>query len=249
MKFLKLSKYKVRKILRKIYHFIGFMSLFILFISPVKADITTCDQYLLSESLSFVRLNRSYIIIQESPFGAMYSPDLWWQQASVTNSTVWYYKVFPSDNIDISSVYYQLRYTYPEASTDQYANTNATCTFSNNIITCSFNSNFNYYFRLVFVVQPDVSDVTLTPINAFVGTPLLFSTNLSDIENCTLIQPESEVDVTYNSFLTVFLDRFEFLASSFVSNPILFTFAGILFTWVILELFLRILHIRGGYKK
>ena len=52
-----------------------------------------------------------------------------------------------------------------------------------------------------------------------------------------------------NNFITIYADKITYLATGVVENPYLMCWVGIIFSFVVLELFLHILHIRGGYKK
>lgn len=70
-----------------------------------------------------------------------------------------------------------------------------------------------------------------------------------EYQSCsTTPTPEPEENV-YSNFLTLYIDRLEYLANGFTENPYLLAMIGIIFSWIVLELFLKILHIRGGYRK
>lgn len=56
-------------------------------------------------------------------------------------------------------------------------------------------------------------------------------------------------DNVYSNFLTLYIDRLEYLANGFTENPYLLTMIGVIFSWIVLELFLKILHMKGGYHK
>ena len=56
-------------------------------------------------------------------------------------------------------------------------------------------------------------------------------------------------DNIYSSFLTLYIDKINYLTNGFTNNPYLLAMIGIIFSWIVLELFLQILHLRGGYKK
>ena len=56
-------------------------------------------------------------------------------------------------------------------------------------------------------------------------------------------------DNPISDFLTVYTDRLEYLATGCYENKYLFSMIVIIFWFVVLELTLRIIHIRGGYKK
>lgn len=60
--------------------------------------------------------------------------------------------------------------------------------------------------------------------------------------------PEPEESV-YNTFLGLYVGKIQYLAEGFIENEYLFSMVAIIFAWVVLEMFLRILHLRGGYKK
>lgn len=68
-------------------------------------------------------------------------------------------------------------------------------------------------------------------------------------EICIPEEEEPEENSVYSNFLMLYIDRIEYLANGFTENPYLLAMIGIIFTWVALELFLRILHLRGGYNK
>lgn len=65
--------------------------------------------------------------------------------------------------------------------------------------------------------------------------------------SCSPSPPANES--IYSNFLTLYFDRFNYLANGFTTNPYLLTMIGIILAWVVLELLLHIIHIRGGYKK
>lgn len=62
-------------------------------------------------------------------------------------------------------------------------------------------------------------------------------------------EPITQDDSIYGNFIELYTNKIEYLANGFTNNPYLLTMIGIIFAWVVLELFLKILHLRGGYKK
>lgn len=80
------------------------------------------------------------------------------------------------------------------------------------------------------------------------NTPIVISTNLEDLLTCPPEPPAPENNV-YSNFLTLYTDRLNYLAGESANNPYLKAMIGIIFAWVVLELFLKILHLRGGYHK
>lgn len=72
-----------------------------------------------------------------------------------------------------------------------------------------------------------------------------------DISECP-VKPEPEQPTSnevYNNFMEIYIEKIEYLAKGFMENPYLVAMVGIIIGWIVLELFLRILHLRGGYKK
>lgn len=59
-------------------------------------------------------------------------------------------------------------------------------------------------------------------------------------------QPSNNV---LSSFITLYLDRISYLANGFTTNPYLLSMIAIIFAFIVLELFLHIFHLKGGYKK
>ena len=72
-----------------------------------------------------------------------------------------------------------------------------------------------------------------------------------DISECP-VEPEPEQPTSnevYNNFMEIYIEKIEYLAKGFMENQYLVAMVGIIIGWIVLELFLRILHLRGGYKK
>lgn len=60
-------------------------------------------------------------------------------------------------------------------------------------------------------------------------------------------EPEPETNV-YSGFLTIYFDRIIYLAEGFTNNPYLIAMVGIIFGFVVLDILLKILHIRRKKK-
>ena len=67
-------------------------------------------------------------------------------------------------------------------------------------------------------------------------------------EKCSEPTPQPN-NFTYDNFLTLYIDRIEYLGNGSVENPYMLTMIGIIFGFVVLEIFLKLFRIRGGYKK
>lgn len=64
-------------------------------------------------------------------------------------------------------------------------------------------------------------------------------------ERCIPTEPEPEPgDNVYSGFLTIYFDRITYLAEGFTNNPYLIAMIGIIFGFVVLDILLKILHIR-----
>lgn len=61
--------------------------------------------------------------------------------------------------------------------------------------------------------------------------------------------PTPTPDTTYSSFLTIYFDRFLYLANGFTTNPYLLAMISIIFSFVVLEIFLLFFHLKGGRRK
>lgn len=65
-------------------------------------------------------------------------------------------------------------------------------------------------------------------------------------KDCSSIDPEPPApgNNVYSSFLTLYVDKITYLAEGFTTNPYLIAMIGIIFSWVVLEITLKIINIR-----
>lgn len=61
--------------------------------------------------------------------------------------------------------------------------------------------------------------------------------------------PTPSGNFTYTDFVTLYVDRLKYLGNKSVENPYMLTFISIIIGFIVLEIFLRLYGIRGGYKK
>lgn len=135
---------------------------------------------------------------------------------------------------------------------------------------CITNSVYNW-ITYSYDTETQIMTITPTQNNTYKYVSLGFSTMLSfgnytrpvpwgdqttgnlaisdeDISTCP-VEPTPPGNEVYNNFVTLYIEKIQYLAEGFMSNPYLVAMVGIIIGWIVLELFLRILHLKGGYKK
>ena len=74
-------------------------------------------------------------------------------------------------------------------------------------------------------------------------------TEFIEFKECSSTPDVPIQNEVYSNFLSLYTEKLSYLANGFTTNPYLLAMIGIIFSFVFLELFLQILHIRGGYHK
>lgn len=114
----------------------------------------------------------------------------------------------------------------------------------NQILSFKTPNNENIYY-LGLTVYKDESNYQV--LNNAV---MIISENESDVLSCPgSEEPEPGENSVYSTFLTLYIDRISYLAKGFTENPYLLAMIGIIFSFIVLELFLKILHLKGGKYK
>lgn len=145
----------------------------------------------------------------------------------------------------VSFMYYDsnkeyLSFTSPRVSND----TN----FFTNIITPS---NTKYiYFCLYNVWSSSVNTSTSVLYEGSeYNTNNSITSPIIEYQQCPADNPVDPSDNVYSDFISLYLNRITYLANGFTTNPYLLAMIGIIFSFIVLEIFLRIFHLRGGYRK
>ena len=229
---------KIKKYYFKIYHFLKLIGIFLIFFLPV---IVYADEY----DNCFDEYKLGNVETVYSGFGYMerMRPSL-----IVEPNKRYYVRLFPKASYTCSNEGCFVAQNTNIWNQNSQSLGTVTLSYLNfdkntNILTLDTPNNANLYYLGLNIRTS--SGNTLK--NQVVGTPLIYSDNIDDIKSCPQVAPEGSQ--IYDDFLTIYVDRFNYLGNGLLENPYLFVFAGIIFSFVVLEIFLHILHIRGGYKK
>lgn len=222
---------KIKKWYFKIYHLFKLIGIFILFLIPYKVYAEEYNECFDTYKIGNITL------------------------ANVSgDSSVRY--IFPQLPVEANKTYY-IRF---------FSTTTPTC--SSNIC---FNNNPSYYGDNSFVgdlateISWDNNNQVLTlkvPNNENIkyvrlkvrqnlrsyisGTPYIASNQLNNVLTCNSPQPN---DDPITEFTEIYTDRLEYLGTESMNNNYMLAFIGVIIGFIVLEIFLRIFHIRGGYKK
>ena len=167
------------------------------------------------------------------------------------NSKVYYVKFFPNtDEFDITKIIDHVLIWDSSGNgictgSDVFSNSN--CAIENinydtvnNIISFSGSNIINGSMIQLLI--------SYNPSNDLTNTPLVFTTDSNSFNTC-LSNSSSNSNSVYSSFITLYLDRIGYLANGFTTNPYLLAMVGIIFSFIVLEILLHLIHLKGGYKK
>lgn len=232
---------KLRKWYFKLYHLFRFLGIFVLMFGIQKNVYAECENIIpedlkmyYSSRYSFYAFNTFYIpeIIQ----GDTYT--IYINKGDIT------FREFLSENGLINTTWTPVVRVFSENS-----NTAGNqCDLDKNY--CSQIANFtgnSGAFQLQMIENGTQAN-TQTILNSLQSS---FKFVHGD-ESCLPVdepEPPAPENNVYSNFLTLYTDRLNYLAEGATNNPYLITMIGIIFAWVVLELFLHILHLRGGYHK
>lgn len=161
-------------------------------------------------------------------------------------NTTYYVRFFPNENYTgYNNTYFSTTLTaiHTDGTTSWYYPDGNKVDFdvNNQIISFKTKSNLGNVTGLKVSIYTYNSNY-----NVLEDSPVIMSTNLDDVMECKNTPAQDSV---YSSFLTLYTDKISYLAEGFTKNPYLITMIGIIFSFVVLELFLKILHLKGGYRK
>lgn len=263
--------FNLKHFLRKLYHLIAFLGVFILvFIPTVRADsIPSCyDDYLVDID-----------IISGTKY---FSNDSWVNHSSSRSfsngKTITY--LFPRTESDLyikffdsSLIYDSFNITLTGYSSDKVATFMKKFSLTN-LSYCSSSNNdwcFDYSVennQLHFYGPATSAFAKSSYISIAFGEPFPFSDSISFIAvsssdfsslNCSSanfdnpsaisnIPSETDGIKIFTNFYSIFIDKLSFLSEYFVTNMLFLGFIGVIVLIIVLELFL-ILFKGGGYKK
>ena len=243
---------KIKKILRKLYHLLAIFSCFILFLIPVCAEeLDSCySDYLVDYSIgnhNYIPLwnknNQTWTYVPGSamngskPFQVLiplYADKSTYLKfpvsASGNNIDIWG-GAFYDENLTNTQTVSQSRYIYDYISYS-YDNTTNILTITPRTSTYSYASftfntflSYNNYSRPVPWGSQTSGQVAIADF---------------DLSNCPVsLDPDQPVNNNvFSNFLTLYINKLTYLANGFIENPYLLVMIGIIFSFIILELFL-----------
>lgn len=223
---------KIKKLYFKIYHLFKLLSVFILIFGLCNRvyaeEYNTCfDKYKVG-IYKFGTMHQYFIELEE------YIP--------VEPNTKYYIKFFTTPNFTGTT---QTIFSQDLYATDINKNSIGTCYKKEERM--DYNEQ-TYTFKTcnktnIAYIKPWIYTYN-NNYGVLENTPIVMSTNLEDLGTCPEVTPTQ--DSVYTSFLTLYTDKINYLANGFTSNPYLLAMIGIIFSFVVLELFLKILHLKGG---
>lgn len=232
---------KIKKLYFKIYHLFKLLGIFALFfISLHSVDADTCDN-LIDSTDYWLFWNSNYFLVNSNGGTHYYllKPN--------TTYTIWFdtadssIRSFLNANIQNFQIYHRW------GQNTQYLLTIDTSlnyyTFTSQ---ADLNNNNLYYF---FRMNGNGLTGYDTPFSSS-SAPVFYLIEGSVPCDFTPPSPPSPTpDSTYSNFLTIYFDRLIYLANGFTTNPYLLAMIGIIFSFVVLEIFLLFFHLKGGRRK
>lgn len=244
-----------RKWYFKLYHLLKFLGIFIILLTPniVKAntyngEINECwnDKIITLENGNNVGVNqRSYYKVTNDTWeyttnNTVYALKILIPVETGKNYYIRFFDYYKSLNLNWFTLYDENK--KPLTNTGFFNNLNF-----NNYGTYSINSGL-----LTFNLK-DNENIKYISFNfmGFIQDRVLISDfDLSDLSVCPPTQePEPTGNTKLDDFLTIYIDRLTYLSEKTIENQYMLAFVGIIFGFIVLEITLHIIHIRGGYKK
>lgn len=105
----------------------------------------------------------------------------------------------------------------------------------NDYVTKNYTSEENGTFTLYIANLANTTDY----INYGVEVKDVWITKINE-------EPQPEGNIVYDSFLNLYTEKLEYLANGFTNNPYLLAMIGIIFSFIVLEITLKLFHMRGG---
>lgn len=228
---------KIKKLYFKIYHLFKLLGVFILIIGFKNNVYAECEN-LITENAYFTNAPRitSYSINRTLLSEEIIEGDTYTIYIDDGTKT---FREFLQENGLISSLW------TPKVRVFTQSDTNAdSCDLDSTYCSETGIMSGIYQFQLIANGTPDN---TVSVLNS---QKSLLKFVHGDESCLPSDEPETPTtDATYSSFLTLYINKINYLANGFTTNPYLIAMIGIIFAWVVLELLLKILHLRGGYKK
>lgn len=232
----------IKKWYFKIYHLLRFLGIFILIFGSIQVvnaegqEYKECfDEYLIGTT-TLQSVNSTQQRVRPSIID------------KVTAGKTYYLRFFPETNFECSTsngICFNEIWTWDSNNTfilgvswnDQLGRTNFDKENQVLTFTTKENVDIKYVAPIIYSYQSNY--------NVLNGVKFILSDNLEDVLTCK----DQAEDSVYTNFLSLYLNKMEYLAGEFTNNPYLLTMIGIIIAWIVLELFLKILHMRGGKSK
>ena len=250
---------KLKKIYFKIYHLFKLIGIFILVFGLSKnvyaESLPSCyNDYLKSYNIGEYKYPAYWVNNDETWFQNGCStgnrnnrPFEVLIPVSTTSTT---YIKFPTtvtnNNIRLNAIV-----TYNEEKTNPQCKTSSDQI--NEVITYSFD-----YTTSQLIINSKTDTISYISITFLSTNTLPYGTQLTgsvaiadfDLAECpTTTPPEpTPTEGIYGTFLDLYFNKLNYLATGFIQNEYLITMIGIIIAWIVLELLLKILNLRGGKK-
>ena len=230
----------------KIYHLLKLIGVFVIILVPsiVKAEEINCENYIDVETISATGpattglATGMYNIANKKPMDFSYQ----------TNFPIKYYYIFYDieEEIENNFVFYYYYYNTTKTSWVTY-NTNIRNKNTLELEITAFNQGNSSVTNYIMWTNENNK-------NKLNGKKIYKFDNETTYNYCkNLLYPTPEPPTPSNDvigeFTSIYTDRLEYLGTESMNNPYIEAMIVIIIGFVVLEIFLRLFHIRGGYRK
>ena len=157
-------------------------------------------------------------------------------------STTYYVRFFPNENFTgYNNVYFSSspKAVHTDGTLTDYYIGNMNFDVNNQILSFKTTSNLQNIIGIKQLIYTFRSNYTVLK-----DSPVIMSTNIEDVTTCEDIPEPS--DNVYSNFLSLYTEKLEYLANGFTNNPYLLAMIGIIFSFIVLEITLKLFKMRGG---